>query len=179
MDGGHLALSGRQATNWGADPVLFRQAMRQLVSGVTIVATRDELGLCHGMTATSFRSVSLDPPLVSVCIARRSGSFAAFSACPAFGISILGRQHLDVALRFAQRRDDKFDGLPFDEHLDRAPVLEGSASTFSCTVSGRLPVGDHLILVGQVRSCRLGAVRSLLAHGMGQFFEVEPRSRMC
>lgn len=147
--------------------------MRQLVSGVAVVATRDEHGVRHGMTATSFTSVSLDPPLVSVCVARSSRSFDAFSACSVFGVSVLGGLQLDVALRFAQRRDDKFDGLPFDERLDSAPVLAGSASTFSCTVFRRLSAGDHLILVGHVRDCRCGMVRSLLAHGRGQFVEAE------
>ncbi|SCL29050.1 flavin reductase [Micromonospora inyonensis] len=151
------------------DPLLFRRTMGRFPTGVTVVTTRDADGRPWGMTANSFTSVSLTPPLISLCIDRRAGSFSAFSGCRTFGVSILGEHQRDLAVRFATPLDDKFTGLATLEEHPGAILMSGSAATLVCSVHTRVDIGDHVMLVGAVQECTLGP-SGPLGYCDGSFF---------
>lgn len=131
------------------DPRSFRQALGQFPTGVAVV-TATHGGHVVGMTANSFSSVSLDPPLVSWSVAKSSPSHDAFVAADAFAVHFLGADHRDLALRFGTSGVDKFADMAHAPGETGAPLLEGLAPIFECKVWARYPGGDHTILVGEV-----------------------------
>lgn len=152
----------------------FRNALGMFATGVTIVTARSAQGKCIGLTANSFNSVSLTPPLVLWSLARSAGSMAAFSAGSHYAINILSADQQDLAKQFAARDGDRFSGVQFVLGASGAPLLEGAAATFECFNRSRYEEGDHVIFVGEVERCthRLGA-SPLLFHG-GKFYAEHP-----
>jgi 4-hydroxyphenylacetate 3-hydroxylase, reductase component len=127
----------------------FRQALGQFPTGVTIItAVHGERRI--GMTANSFSSVSLQPPLVQWSVAKSAPSHDAFVAASAFAIHLLGAEHQELALRFAGRGADKFAGVDHAPGITGAPLLTELAPIFECRTWARYPGGDHTILVGEV-----------------------------
>jgi flavin reductase (DIM6/NTAB) family NADH-FMN oxidoreductase RutF len=141
----------------------FREALGQFPTGVTIV-TAAGADRPVGMTANSFASVSLDPPLVLWSVAKATPSFAAFVAADAFAVHFLGADQRDLAMRFASRIDDKFAGLDHRPGVTGAPVLAGVEPLLECRVWARHDGGDHMILVGEVVHIRSRAHQPLLFH---------------
>jgi len=143
-------------------------------TGVTIVTARSAQGTCIGLTANSFNSVSLTPPLVLWSLARSAGSMAAFSAGSHYAINILSADQQDLAKQFAARDGDRFAGVQFVLGASGAPLLAGAAATFECFNRSRYEEGDHVIFVGEVERCthRSGA-SPLLFHG-GKFYAEHP-----
>lgn len=137
------------------DDQAFRDAMSRFPSGVTIVTTtaRDSW---WGFTASSFCSLSIDPPLVLVCLASTAECHPVFMAAERYAIHILQPHHRELAMRFATRGADKFSGLWFypDEH--GLPVLPDARVRLLCRSRQRYPEGDHVILVGEVTDVALG-----------------------
>lgn len=134
----------------------FRDAMAQLSAHVTIVAAYAADGRPVGFTASAVCSLSLDPPLVLVCIDRRSGSHGALLAAERFSVNVLADEHEDLALRFATRGVDRFAGREFDTGPG-APHLPGALTALVCRRHAIYPGGDHTILVGRVEqatTCR-------------------------
>lgn len=132
-------------------PQEFRRALGQFPTGVTI-ATAAQGGRLVGMTANSFSSVSLDPPLVLWSVAKAAPSYRAFVQADAFAIHFLGADHQDLALRFAGQteHDDKFADLDYGRGDTGAPILADLAPIFECRAWARYDGGDHTILVGEV-----------------------------
>ena len=137
------------------DPATFRDAMARFPTGVTIVTTHDEDGTPHGFTASSFCSVSLDPPLVLVCLAKSANSFAVFARTGHFAVSVLQAHHAELAHRFATKNADKFSQGRF-VNTARGTVLEEALAVVECSVESRHEVGDHIIMVGRVDAVLLG-----------------------
>jgi len=137
------------ASTVAIDALAFRKALGQFPTGVAVVTASDR-GRAIGMTANSFASVSLDPPLVLWSVAKSSPSHDAFVAADAFAVHFLGAGHRDLALRFSQRGTDKFSGIVHVPGLTGAPLIEGLAPIFECRAWARYPGGDHTILVGEV-----------------------------
>lgn len=133
----------------GPNPQAFRAALAQFPTGVTIVTAAGP-GRLVGMTANSFASVSLDPPLVLWSVAKAAPSAAAFVAADAFAVHFLGSDHRDLALRFASGGSDKFAGMAFGWGETGAPLLDGLAPILECLTWARYDGGDHTILVGEV-----------------------------
>jgi 3-hydroxy-9,10-secoandrosta-1,3,5(10)-triene-9,17-dione monooxygenase reductase component len=131
------------------DPRSFRQLLGQFPTGVAVV-TATHSGHVVGMTANSFSSVSLDPPLVLWSVAKSSPSHDAFVAADAFAVHFLGAEHRDLAVRFGTAGTDKFAGIVHAPGRSGAPLLEGLAPIFECRAWARYPGGDHTILVGEV-----------------------------
>jgi flavin reductase ActVB len=129
---------------------IFREAMASFPSGVTIVTTADASGRWWGFTATSFCSVSMDPPLVLVCLARTADCYPAFAGADTWAIHVIHHEHTELATRFATRGADKFAGARFIGGESGVPVLDGAAVTLHCSLYARHPGGDHDILVGRV-----------------------------
>ncbi|MBS9477509.1 alpha/beta fold hydrolase [Ancylobacter sp. VKM B-3255] len=133
------------------DTKAFRQALGSFLTGVTVVTTRDGAGEMRGFTANSFSSVSLDPPLILICLARTASSFPVFSAAQGFAVSVLAADQKDVSALFASKSPDKFAGAPW--HLGPAgnPVIADASAWFDCTRHEVVEAGDHVILIGHVR----------------------------
>jgi flavin reductase (DIM6/NTAB) family NADH-FMN oxidoreductase RutF/DNA-binding MarR family transcriptional regulator len=137
------------ATPAHRNPVLFRQALGQFPTGVTVV-TASSNGQPIGMTANSFSSVSLDPPLVLWSVAKSSPSHDAFVEAQAFAVHFLGADHGELAMRFGRRGADKFADIKHVAGVTGAPLLDGLAPIFECRAWAHYPGGDHTILVGEV-----------------------------
>jgi 3-hydroxy-9,10-secoandrosta-1,3,5(10)-triene-9,17-dione monooxygenase reductase component len=128
----------------------FRRALGAFATGVTIVTTRDAAGQDIGLTANSFNSVSLNPPMVLWSLSRHSLSLPAFLAAEHFAVHVLAATQDDLAQRFATRGVDKFGGLTVERGPDDIPLLEGCAARFQCRTAYRYEGGDHVIFVGAV-----------------------------
>lgn len=138
------------------DSAELRHAASQFVTGVTIVTIRGEDGTPLGLTANSFTTVSLDPPLVLVCLDKRLGSYAAFQPGRVFAIHVLAEDQSDLSTRFARRGEDKFRGLRWREGIEGVPLLPGSLTIWECRLAHAYEGGDHTIAVGQVECIELG-----------------------
>jgi flavin reductase (DIM6/NTAB) family NADH-FMN oxidoreductase RutF len=147
----------------------FRQALSRFASGVTVVTTRDEAQPV-GLTVSAFASLSLDPPLVLICIDHRARSHDAITRSGVFAVNILTGEQEDVARRFASRGAEKF--LPGSYHLSEQglPVLEDVLATIECRLVSTLPGGDHSIFVGEVLTVDIRTGEPLL-HYRSQFGE--------
>ncbi len=163
-----------QATPPAFSTLEFRSALAMFATGVTIVTARTATGELIGLTANSFNSVSLDPPLVLWSLARAAGSLPAFSAGSHYAINILAADQKALAERFAARGADRWAGVGFSEGTAGSPLLDGAAATFECFNRSRYEEGDHVIFVGEVERCghRSGA-SPLLFHG-GRFYTEHP-----
>ncbi|MFY9477746.1 MAG: flavin reductase family protein [Aquabacterium sp.] len=132
------------------DPKAFRQALGNFPTGVTVVTTKEADGTPRGLTANSFTSVSLDPPLVLVCLGKQTASHPVFEASDTFAINILADDQRDVSGLFASKSPDKFEQARWHAGRTGAPLIDGSVAWFDCTVHQRVDAGDHTILIGRV-----------------------------
>ena len=135
-----------------ASPEEFRSALAQFASGVTVVTTRDANDKKHGITVSAFCSVSLEPPMVLICIEKTTGSHYAFGESGAFVVNILASSQSDVSEHFASRVDEKFGDVEHSLNEDGVPVLTDAIATLRCTLRHSLDGGDHSIFVGLVES---------------------------
>jgi flavin reductase (DIM6/NTAB) family NADH-FMN oxidoreductase RutF len=119
-------------------------------TGVAIVTTRDPEGRLYGLTANSFSSVSLDPPLVLWGLSRNAPSLPAFRAATHFGVNVLGMEHRELSVRFARGQANKFDGVGYVLGEYGVPLIEGAAAHFECRIVDRYYGGDHEIFLGHV-----------------------------
>lgn len=132
----------------GFDSLAFRRAVGQFATGVTVISVETDSGV-HGMTANSFTSVSLDPPLVLVCVDKSRQTHGLLLDKGRFGISILAREQEGISNWFAGRRDQEVEiGWRTDETV--APVLDGALAWLDCTLEHAYEGGDHTIFVGRV-----------------------------
>ncbi|MXQ06806.1 flavin reductase [Alphaproteobacteria bacterium GH1-50] len=138
----------------------FRDALGQFATGVTIVTCLSEAGPL-GITANSFASVSLDPPLVLWSPARASKRFSAFEAAEHYAIHIIGEDQIDVCGHFVKNGTD-FDGLDWHEGAHGVPLLDGCLARFECTRHAIHDGGDHAIIVGRVTAAAIGQGNPLL-----------------
>ncbi|MFF2303796.1 flavin reductase family protein [Streptomyces sp. NPDC058128] len=145
---------GRDASI-GVDPADFRAAMARFAAGVVVVTTRAADGSPRGFTATSFCSLSLDPPLVLVCLSHSSSSFPDFDACEEFAVSILRREDEAVARLFATSGADRFPDGEQAHTPSLLPVVSGAIGQLDCTLHARHRAGDHTIMIGRVDDVRL------------------------
>lgn len=152
----------------------FRTALGMFATGVTIVTARTAEGTLVGLTANSFNSVSLEPPLVLWSLSRTAASMPAFQAGSHYAINILGADQQDLAMRFAAKGVDRFAEVEFVEGVGGAPLLAGAAASFECFNRSRYDEGDHVIFVGEVERCtRRAGASPLLYHG-GKFYTEHP-----
>jgi len=132
------------------DPDLFRAAMGQLASGITVVTMRvdDE---DHGFTASSFTSLSLDPMLVLVCVVKDTRSHMLIEQAGHYAVNILGSHQKELGLRFASpEMEDRFQALSLERSITGAPILPDCLAWVDCSLREVLPGGDHSIFVGEV-----------------------------
>lgn len=128
----------------------FRRALGSFATGVTVITARSTDGRPVGLTANSFNSVSLDPPLVLWSLAKNALSRPAFEAATHWAVHVLAADQEALSARFARRGDDKFADLPLTNGIGSAPLLENCAARFQCRTAFRYDGGDHVIFVGEV-----------------------------
>lgn len=166
--------AGRDAVT----PADYRNAMARFASGVTVVTTRDDLGHPYGFTASSFCPVSMEPPLILVCIGRSALAFDAFLACRRFVISVLADHHREIAERFGTRHADKFGGGGLTATPDGLPAVRNALAVIECDSATRVEAGDHVILLGSVYRLRTAPGHPILYSDrtFGQFRPALPNS---
>jgi flavin reductase (DIM6/NTAB) family NADH-FMN oxidoreductase RutF len=129
----------------------FRNALSSFPTGVTVISTIGERGALIGLTANSFTSVSLDPPVVQFSLARRSPSLAAFENSKVFAVSILATDQGELSNRFATPSNDKWSGVDYVLGQDcGCPLIAGALASFECKIHAFYDGGDHVIVVGYV-----------------------------
>jgi 3-hydroxy-9,10-secoandrosta-1,3,5(10)-triene-9,17-dione monooxygenase reductase component len=151
----------------------FRNALGAFATGVTIVTTQHD-GVDVGLTANSFNSVSLDPPMVLWSLGRNSLSLPHFASAGHFAVHILADEQEPLSSRFAKRGADKFAGLECQRGHDGLPLLTGCVARFQCRKLFEYEGGDHVIFVGEVLAFDYVSKRPLLFHG-GQYAVTAPR----
>jgi 3-hydroxy-9,10-secoandrosta-1,3,5(10)-triene-9,17-dione monooxygenase reductase component len=154
----------------------FRNALGSFATGVTIITTRSPEGADVGVTANSFNSVSLDPPMILWSLAKTSTSYDAFMAAEHFAVHILAMDQENLSGRFARSSTDKFSGLTLERGADAIPLLQGCAARFQCRTAYRHEGGDHIILVGEVDEFDHDGHAPLAFHGgrYGMFIRNDP-----
>ncbi|WP_345811551.1 flavin reductase family protein [Paraburkholderia sp. PREW-6R] len=159
------------------DQAAFKQALGQFATGVTVITTRAASGQLIGITASSFNSVSLNPPLVLWSLATRSASMPVFRANSHYVVNVLAASQLDLCKRFATVKGDRFEGVSHAEGDTGMPVLDGALAWFECHNRSRYEEGDHVIFVGEVERCGVhehAADLKPLVFQSGQFFGLDP-----
>lgn len=145
------------------DPSLFRQLLSRFATGVTVITTRNEQGLPIGMTASSLTSVSLSPPLVSVCIDVTADMHRALSVAGTFVINILAADQQEISSRFALKPpEERFTGLAWEESNDGHILIAGTLAHITCERYADFPLGDHTLFVGRVTGGAIGTGEPLL-----------------
>ncbi|MEM7196116.1 MAG: flavin reductase family protein [Pseudomonadota bacterium] len=134
------------------DPKEFRQALGTFMTGVTIVTSIDSDGNRRGFTANSFTSVSLDPPLISICVADNADAIDVFENCGFFSVNILSEDQQGISTTFATKEPNKFDYVTTRTESTGAPLIEGCIGWFDCVPFKTVEAGDHIILIGEVKA---------------------------
>lgn len=151
----------------------LRSVLGTFVTGVTVVTTTDDEGRFHGVTANSFSSVSLDPPLVLWSQAVKSHSHPAFFKADRFTVNILAEDQIELSKRFAKSSHDKFTGIDVDLGSGGVPLLRDCSARLQCRVVSRVPGGDHTIYVGEVLAIDQSE-RKPLVFGNGRYLLADP-----
>ncbi len=134
----------------------FRDVMSRLVTGVALVTSRLD-GSVHGLTVNAVSSVSLDPPLVLVCLDRSGNSHDPVIASGAFAVSVLASDQEELAHRFTRgTHRERFAGVEFRDGASGSPVLPDALAWLDCAIRAVHPAGDHSIVVGEVLGCGAG-----------------------
>lgn len=134
------------------DPEEFKSALAKFPSGITIVTVAGE-GALHGMTASAFASVSLEPPLILVCLDKSSRTRELVLEVGAFAVNVLAAHQEEAARAFARAGRKPFEELPHGFGSTGAPLLEGALAWIECRVERALEAGDHDVVVGDVIAC--------------------------
>lgn len=150
------------------DAVQFRRALSQFATGVTVITTRLADGSFRGLTASSFNSVSMDPPLVLWSLGSAANSMPIFSGNSHYVINVLAAGQDEVARLFSTRGENPFNVVEFELSRTGQPVLKGAAAWFECHNRSRYPEGDHVIFVGEVEHCEYTEQPALIFH-QGRF----------
>ena len=128
----------------------FRAALGRFASGVTIVTSKDAEGNLHGITVSAFCSVSLEPPLVLICIDKNTGSHHALAQTDSFVVNLLREDQQHISDRFASFLHSKFETIKYHAGIDGLPILEDALANLECRLINSHANGDHTIFVGQI-----------------------------
>ena len=156
------------------DPLELRRCMGSFVTGVTVITALDESGTPIGMTANSFNSVSLDPPLIVWSVRTDARSFPVYRSARRFVVNILAEDQIDISNRFAQSGPDRFAGVSVTPGIDGLPLIDGCAAHLECRTEATYPGGDHLLFLGRVERIVNNPSRRPLAFGAGKYMVVHP-----
>ncbi|OED41140.1 hypothetical protein AB833_10300 [Chromatiales bacterium (ex Bugula neritina AB1)] len=143
----------------------LRDALSAFATGVTIVTASDESGKPVGMTASSFNSVSMDPPLILWSVTKSALSASVFRSAAHFAVHILASDQVDLSNRFAKTGEDKFAGTAYTNDDNHVPILEHCACRFDCSAWAEYEGGDHWIIVGQIEQITRSNTEALVFSG--------------
>jgi flavin reductase (DIM6/NTAB) family NADH-FMN oxidoreductase RutF len=146
----------------------FRQACGRFPTGVTIATVTDASGAPHGLTVSSFTSLSLDPPLVLICLGHAVTIIDCFRAASHFGLSVLAEEQQSISERFARRGQNRFSGVPWHSGDFDVPLIDGALAAIVCAVHERISAGDHDILIGRMLRAHVSEGRPLV-HWAGKY----------
>lgn len=135
------------------DPATFRSVLGRFASGVTVVTVQDSQHDDHGMTVSAFCSLSLEPPLVLICVEKCASLHAVIAngdTASRFAVNILESKQEEVARRFADDHPNRFEGVGFTRGTTGAPIIDDCLAVIECEVQSRHPAGDHTIVIGAV-----------------------------
>lgn len=152
----------RRAADTELDTLALRAALGRFATGVTIISCRASDGSPVGLTANSFNSLSLQPPLVLWSLRSVSPNLGDFVAASHFAINVLAENQVDLSRRFASPAEDKFAQGSWTPGLGGAPVLAGCVAVFQCEQVSYQTAGDHVLFIGQVRVASESPVTPLL-----------------
>ena len=155
------------------DPRDFRNALGQFATGVTVVTTRNSAGEPIGLTANSFSSVSLSPPLVLWSLSLRSPNLPNFLQATHFAINVLARDQIALSQRFSKPMPNKFEGIACTDSASGIPLLTGTSAHFECRTEARHYSGDHVIFIGHVLHYS-HADREALGYYRGRYISTAP-----
>ncbi|MHC8299811.1 p-hydroxyphenylacetate 3-hydroxylase reductase component [Pseudomonas sp. ZS1P83] len=165
------------ATETTFDPRAFRRALGNFATGVTVVTATTTSGRKVGVTANSFNSVSLDPPLVLWSIDKRSNSHEVFEQASHFAVNVLAADQIDLSNNFARPKEDRFAEIKFEQGEGGAPVFADCSARFHCEKYQQVDGGDHWIMIGKVVAFD-DFGRSPLLYHQGAYSMVLPHTRM-
>jgi flavin reductase (DIM6/NTAB) family NADH-FMN oxidoreductase RutF len=133
----------------------FKAALGRFASGVTVVTTKDSDGKLHGLTVSAFCSVSMNPPLILVCILKTTGSYSSFEESKAFVVNILDESQQHASNHFASHLADKFVGQKYQLNENGLPVLADCLVNLECDLKHSYDGGDHTIFVGEIKTATI------------------------
>ena len=142
----------------------FRSALAQFATGVTVITTCLPTGRFLGITASSFNSVSLNPPLVLWSLSNAAKSMPVFSVNSHYVINVLAANQIGLAEQFSKPLEDRFAGVGYTLSDKGVPILDGALAWFECNNRSRYPEGDHVIFVGEVEQCEFTPGTPLIFH---------------
>jgi flavin reductase (DIM6/NTAB) family NADH-FMN oxidoreductase RutF len=148
-------------------PDEFRSVLGRFPSGVTVVTTKDEDGSDEGMTVSAFCSVSLDPPLVLICIEKTASAYKALTTAPGFVVNVLSASQEQIARRFSIIDIDRFEGVGYSRSPNGLAVLDDVLGVIECATVAMHDAGDHTIIVGEVEAARAQSGTPLLYYRGG------------
>lgn len=140
----------------------FRTALGRFASGVTVVTTRDKEEQPRGLTVSAFTSLSLEPPLILICIGKSIALHQVLVEADGFVVNVLSDKQEAISRRFASREPDKFAGVAYREGIENVPVLDDVLVALECRKVNALDGGDHTILVGEVEATHVGEGKPLI-----------------
>lgn len=150
----------------------LRQILGKFLTGVTVVTTLDQRDVPVGFTANSFTSVSLNPPLILVCVAQSAGLASVFRRATSFAINILSTDQEAISNNFARKDEDRFSDIQWSGKLTGSPVIDGSAAWLDCEMHEKILAGDHIILIGRIVDAQK-TTRHPLGYYQGQYCAVD------
>ncbi|MFQ5684955.1 MAG: flavin reductase family protein [Candidatus Binatia bacterium] len=140
----------------------LRRVMGHFVTGVTVITTRDKNGTPFGLTANAFTSVSLNPPLVLICVDKAAQCYTCFDESKLFAVNVLSETQEDISRRFATKGIDKFTGIKWHEGETGLALLDEAMVCIECKVARNYDGGDHTIYLGEVVNAAASGGRPLL-----------------
>jgi len=158
---------------YSVDPMKFRRALGNFVTGVTIMTAQNAAGEKVGVTANSFNSVSLDPSLILWSIDKKSSSYSVFAEASHFAVNILSASQMELSNKFARRTTDKFEGVHYHLGAGQSPILANCSAVFECERHQVIEGGDHWIIIGKVVAFH-DEGRSPLVYHQGAYSAVTP-----
>ncbi len=144
------------------DPRELRNTMGLFATGVTVITTKDATGKPFGLTANAFSSLSLDPPLLLVCVDKKVDCYACFDESKVFVVNFLAREQEELSTRFATKGIEKFEGVSYTLGSLGVPLLDGALAHLECKVAAGYEGGDHTIYTGEVQTIATADVKPLL-----------------
>ncbi len=156
------------------DPLVFRQIIGNFASGVTVITAREQ-GTDYGLTASAVSSLTLEPPMLLVCINKNTGTQAAISRTRTFGVNILDEDQTDLAYQFAKPQADKFQGVDFSYGSLGVPLLTGALARIECRVAAEVEAGTHKVFLAEVEQAEAttGSPLTYFRGKMGRFEMVQ------